>query len=77
MLNAVNKCGQSSTFRVEKLRHCCNSSCESDMGSVEIILRNVSSSSRYNDLLLGDIGETLSLQTIRTGSHSFTSFFLT
>ena len=78
VLNAVTKWGQSSKFRVEKLRHCCNNTWASDMGSVEIILRNVSSSSRYSDLWFGNIEESaLSLHTIRTGSQSFTSFILT
>jgi hypothetical protein len=45
------------------------------MGNVEIIRKNVSSSSRYNDLLLA--GETLSLHTTKTGSQSSTSFLLT
>lgn len=74
VLNAVTKWGQSSTFRVEKLRHFCSNSWASDMGRVEIIRRNVSSSSRYNDLLL--TGEK-SLQTTKTGSQSSTSFLLT
>lgn len=77
VLNAVTKWGQSSTFRVEKLRHRCSNSWASDMGNVEMIRKNVSSSSRYNDLLLGEIGETLSLHTTKTGSQSSTSFLLT
>ena len=50
VLKAVTKWGQSSTFRVEKLRHCCNNSFASDMGSVERIFRNVTSCSKYSDL---------------------------
>lgn len=45
VLKAETRCGHSSTLRVEKLRHCCSSSWDSDMGSVEIICRNFSSNS--------------------------------
>jgi len=75
VLNALNRWGQSSTFLV-KLRHCCNNSCASDKGSVEMILRNVSSSSIHRFLLLESKGEW-SLLTSRTGSQCFTNFFLT
>ena len=44
------------------------------MGNVEMIRKKVCSSSRCNDLLLG---ETLSLHTSSTGSQSCTSFLLT
>lgn len=73
--NAEIKCGQSSTLRVQKLRHWCNNSCASDIGRVEIILKNDSSSSWITDLW--PIGETISLQTFNTGSQSLTSFILT
>lgn len=64
-------------FLVEKLRHCCNNCCDSGKGNVEMILRKVSSSSRKRFLWLGSNGDALSLQTIRTGSQSLTSFILT
>lgn len=64
-------------LRVEKLRHCCSNSCASDIGRVDMILKNTSSTSTYTDMLFDPSIDTLSLQMINTGNQSLTSFILT